>query len=246
MIFTMRQDKKRVEKVVTRLEKLYDSRLARPVFDPLEELISCILTQNSTDNVAFPTFEKLRKKYPTWEEIAGLSVSALEKEIRPVGLSKQKARAILGTLKEVYKKVGKYSINFLEGYTTEDAMKWLQSLPGVGPKTSAIVMMFSFNRDVIPVDTHVFRVAYRLGFIEKKIGPAKAHDELLKIVPVHLAKTFHIVLIQHGRKVCKALKPQCDKCVVSGMCEWYKEKKSQIKGSVVGGTSRMVRAKQEF
>lgn len=233
MISTMRQDKKRVARVVTRLEKMYDSRLERPIFDPLEELISCILTQNSTDNVAFPTFEKLRKKYPRWEDVASLSVSALEKEVRPVGLSKQKSRAIIGTLKEVYKKVGKYSIDFLEGFTTEDAMKWLQSLPGVGPKTSAIVMMFSFNRDVVPVDTHVFRVAHRLGFIEKKIGPAKAHDELLKIVPMHLAKSFHIVLIQHGRKVCKALKPQCSKCVVSRMCKWYKEKKSQVNESVV-------------
>lgn len=246
MIFTMRQAKKKVEKVVDRLEKLYDYRLERPLFDPLEELISCILTQNSTDNVAFPTFEKLRKKYPKWEDIAGLSVSALEREIRPAGLSKQKSRAILGILKEVYKKVGKYSINFLADCTTEDAMKWLQSLPGVGPKTSAIVMMFSFNRDVIPVDTHVFRVAHRLGFIEKKIGPAKAHHELLKIVPKRLAKTFHVMLIQHGRKVCKALKPQCDQCVVSGMCEWYKENKSEIKRSAVGESSRMVRVKQEF
>ncbi|HWP31590.1 MAG TPA: endonuclease III [Fimbriimonadales bacterium] len=220
----MRNRAKAIERIVEKLEALYGKPTYQQRYEPLDELVCCILSQHSTDAVAFPTFEGLREKYPNWEEIAKLTQKELAREIRRVGLPNQKAKHILGALKEIHKRTGSYSLDILRKMPTEEARQWLISLPGVGPKTAAIVLMFAFGRGIIPVDTHVFRVGWRLGFYDKRIGAAKAHDVLMKVVPEDLCYRFHLALIQHGRKICRARTPLCYLCPLTRLCAYYREK----------------------
>ena len=107
---------------------------------------------------------------------------------------------------------------FLEAYPLGKAKEWLRKLPGVGPKTAACVLLFSLGRPALPVDTHVFRVAARLGLIDVRTSVEKAHDLLERMVPRRDVYRFHILMIQHGRETCKAQRPLCRACVLARMC----------------------------
>lgn len=192
-------------------------------FDPMEELVSCILSQHTTDATSFPTFASLRAAVPSWEQLASMSPEEVVPLIRKAGLPNQKARSILGCLREIHRRTGEYSLEVLRQMPTEEARAWLASLQGVGPKTAAIVLCFSFGRATIPVDTHVFRVSWRLGLIDPSIGEAKAHSAIEQKVPSDLAFRFHTALIQHGRHTCRARNPLCDACVLRRKCRFYKE-----------------------
>lgn len=202
---------------------------------PLDELICCILTQNSTDAVAFPTFYRLREKYPDWGSLATLSPKRLAKEIRSVGLGEQKARSILGVLREIKERFGDYTLAPLEAMGTGEAEEWLRSLPGVGPKTAAVVLMFAFGRDVLPVDTHVFRVSWRLGLVDKRIGAGRAHEVLGSLVPNGWRYRFHMALIQHGREICRARQLLCSRCPLYKRCAYYARVGSIGYGGFPGG-----------
>jgi endonuclease-3 len=188
----------------------------------MDELVSCILSQHTSDATSFPTFHSLRKQVPTWAEVAALGPSRLADIIRPAGLANQKSKSIIAVLEEIHRRNGAYDIENLRNMPLERARSWLLSLPGVGPKTAAIVLCFAFGRPAIPVDTHVFRVSWRLGLIEKSIGEAKAHKVLEDIVPKPLAFRFHTALIQHGRQICKAPKPNCAACPLRRRCRYYR------------------------
>ena len=164
----------------------------------------------------------MRRDYSQWEDIVALGPSKLANVIRKVGLANQKAKAIIGVLEEVHGRNGEFSLENLREMPLEDARSWLLSLPGVGPKTAAIVLSFAFGMPAIPVDTHVFRVSWRLGLIEKSLGEAKAHRALEKLVPGDLAFRFHVAFIQHGRKICRAPTPKCSICPLTRRCAWYK------------------------
>lgn len=193
----------------------------------MDELISCILSQHTTDATSFPTFRALRKQLPEWDEIVALPPERLADIIRPAGLANQKARSIIAVLKEIHARHGDYTLDPLRGMKLEEARAWLLSLPGVGPKTAAIVLCFAFGMPAIPVDTHVFRVSWRLGLIEKAIGEAKAHGKLEQIVPPDLAFRFHTALIQHGRQICRAPKPNCSVCPLTRRCRYYRTLKAK-------------------
>jgi endonuclease-3 len=193
----------------------------------MDELISCILSQHTSDATSFPTFHALRRKVPQWADVVALGPEKLADLIRPAGLANQKARSIIAVLREIESRNGDYDIENLRDMDLEDARSWLLSLPGVGPKTAAIVLCFAFGRPAIPVDTHVFRVSWRLGLIEKSIGEAKAHRVLEGMVPEDLAYRFHTALIQHGRQICKAPKPNCSACPLKRRCRYYKTLKAK-------------------
>lgn len=191
-----------------------------PRFDPLEELICCILSQHSADARSFPAFTRLREAFPDWLAMEAAGVEAIKPLIAPAGLSNQKAKSIIGSLRAVREKFGEEELWPLRDWPLEEALSWLETLPGVGPKTSAIVMSLCFGRPAIPVDTHVHRVATRLGWIPDKMNAHSAHAHLRRTVPENLALTFHTALIQHGRLVCKAQKPACAACVLAESCPW--------------------------
>lgn len=210
-----------VRDLVARLEVAYGARLSRPTYDPVSELISSILTQHTADANAFPAFDRMRARFPTWREVVDADPAELSDTIRAAGLANQKTRSIQGALREIKTRNEDYTLENLRGMTMLEARKWLTSLPGVGPKTASIVLCFALGMPAIPVDTHVFRVSWRLGLIERSLGEAKAHDALLGLVPPDLAFRFHVVLIQHGRTVCKAPRPMCDRCQLTDLCKWY-------------------------
>jgi endonuclease III len=206
--------------IVERLEEIYGNPGIVLRKDPMDELVSCILSQHTSDKNSFPTFDRLKAAYPTWEQVAALSQEQLADVIRAAGLANQKSRSIQACLQAIREKNGEYSIDNLRSMPLREARKWLEALPGVGPKTASIVLCFSFGMGAIPVDTHVFRVGWRLGFYPQKVGEGKAHDVLLDIVPADLAFRFHVALIQHGREVCKAPLPRCPKCPLQDVCWW--------------------------
>ena len=193
----------------------------------MDELVSCILSQHSTDATSFPTFRALRQAVPDWDDVVALGPVQLADIIRPAGLANQKARSIIGVLQEIKKRNGTYTLEPLRKMKLEEARAWLLSLPGVGPKTAAIVLCFAFQMPAIPVDTHVFRVSWRLGIIPKALGEAKAHPAIEKLVPPDLAFRYHTALIQHGRKVCRAPTPHCEVCPLTKRCDYYRSLKAK-------------------
>ena len=173
-------------------------------FDPVDELICCILSQHSADANSFPAFTLLRSTLPEWEDVVQAGPERVAEIVKGAGLANQKGKFIVGSLKALNEAFGDYTLDPLRVMPVPEAMAWLQTLPGVGPKTAAIVLCFGFGKGVIPVDTHVHRVSMRLGLIGPKTTANQAHDDLLKVVPAELAFAYHSLLIQHGRMVCRA------------------------------------------
>lgn len=212
--------KRLVGEVLQRLEAQYGIAQGPRLSDPTDELVACILSQHTSDANSIPAFERLKATYPKWALVVEADSEVLADVIRSAGLANTKAKYIQSCLKELFRRTGAFSLQHLAAMSSLDARKWLETLPGVGPKTASIVLCFSFGMDVLPVDTHVFRVSWRLGLIDRKIGESKAHDVLSAMVPHGMAYRFHMALIQHGREVCRARTPRCERCVIQNLCWW--------------------------
>jgi endonuclease-3 len=212
----------RVSEVLERLEARYGKPRYQRRLEPMDELVSCILSQHTSDATSFPAFHRLKATYPEWQDVVDAGPESVADVVRSAGLANQKARSIIRVLNEIYVRNGEYSIENLRGMPMLDARAWLQSLPGVGPKTASIVMCFSFGMNAIPVDTHIYRVSKRLGFVSETTDANKAHDLLLKVVAEEDAYRYHVLLIQHGRQVCKAQRPLCIACELLDLCPYGK------------------------
>ena len=189
-----------------------------PRYDPASELVYTILSQHTSDVNSGRAFENLMSEFGSLEAIAGAQVQQIENAIRTAGLFRVKAPRIKGVLNEVYDELGSFDLSFLREMPLDEAKSWLKRLNGVGPKTAAIILCFSLGMPAMPVDTHIFRVAKRLGFIGPKVTADQAHDILEPVVPPGDVFAFHLYLINHGRQVCKALRPLCDRCVLAWGC----------------------------
>ena len=187
-------------------------------FDPLTELIFTILTQHTSDITAERALIELKKAFISWEDVLEAEVSETEAVIKVSGLARQKSRRIQGALLKILQDKGRLDLEFLRELSLDDAKAWLRDLPGVGPKTAGIVLSFSFGMPAMAVDTHIHRVAKRIGLIGPKVSADAAHDLLeSKVRPLDVFR-FHSSLITHGRKVCKALRPLCNICVLNQKC----------------------------
>lgn len=218
-----RQRTSKVALVLDRLEAHYGPQRFVGRFDPLEELVSCILSQHTADANSFPAFTRLRETFESWQDVVDAGPERVADVVRSAGLANQKARNIVRALQEIKARNGDHTLENLRRLQLREAREWLQSLPGVGPKTASIVLCFSFGMPAIPVDTHVFRVSNRLGLLPQPTNEVKAHDQLLDIVPEKDAYRYHTLLIQHGRHICKAQRPQCPQCPVLTICPYGKE-----------------------
>jgi len=214
--------------LVVDLEAEYGRLRFIPRFDPMEELVSCILSQHTSDRSSFPAFTQLMARYGSWEAIAAAPRQELADTIRGAGLANQKAKSIQESLRLIHERSGAYSLTDLATMSDREAREWLESLPGVGPKTAAIVLCFGFGRHAIPVDTHVHRVCLRLGIIPPKTDANRAHDVLLDRVPVGLAFRFHTALIQHGRLTCQAKTPACHRCRIADRCALFQQEQAGV------------------
>ena len=204
-----------------KLLEAYGEPAWRPHLDPVSELVSTILSQNTNDVNRDVAFERLRGRLPTWEKVRDADVQEVIEAIRPAGLANQKGPRIQEALRYITQERGKLDLDFLADWPVEDAKHWLSSMNGVGPKTAAIVLLFSLGRPAFPVDTHVHRVTRRLGLIGSSISREKAHQKLEELLPPEDYYAFHLNLIRHGRQVCTSRKPHCDACILGRLCDFY-------------------------
>ena len=189
--------------------------------DPVATLVNTILSQNTNDVNRDLAFSRLCERFATWEAVRDAPAEELIDAIRPAGLGPTKAPRIQGALRRISDREGEITLDFLREQSAEEAQAWLTDLPGVGPKTAAIVLCFALGKPAFPVDTHVHRVCGRLGLIPEGTSREKAHDLLAEIVPEPLYYPFHLNLIAHGRAVCHARNPDCDRCVLRDGCGYY-------------------------
>jgi endonuclease-3 len=191
--------------------------------DPLDTLIETILSQNTSDQNSHRAFEALRKRYHDWQMLLDVKPSQIASVIRSGGLADVKAKRIVGALERINSESGCLDLGFLSDMSVRDASKWLTSIDGVGPKTAAIVLLFSFGRPAFPVDTHVYRVSGRLGLLSRNSTRESAQSELEALIPEKEYYNMHLNLIEHGRRRCKARNPGCSNCELLGFCS-YKRK----------------------
>ena len=207
-----------VADTVTLLEEEYGEVAWRRHRDPLSELVMTVLSQNTSDHNSRHAFDRLTAQFGGWEAVAEADVEDIAEAIKPGGLARVKAPRIMSILERVRVERGALDLDFLEEMPTGEALGWLRGLPGVGPKTAACVLLFSLGKPVLPVDTHVHRVARRLGLMEAKASAEKAHEVLGGMVPAGDVYRFHMLMIEHGRRVCKAQSPRCPGCVLLPGC----------------------------
>lgn len=204
------------------LIKRYGERKRRARRDALAQLVITILSQSNTDVNTARAFENLRTAFPKWEQVRDAPRRDIVRAIRSAGLANTKAPRIQAILRQLTRDRGKLSLEFLRRMSIEDARSYLLRLKGVGPKTAAIVLLFTFGMPAFPVDTHIYRVTKRLGWIGARDSREKAHAILELLVPPEFYYTLHLNLIEHGRAVCKAGKPRCEDCPLRKMCAYYR------------------------
>ena len=214
----MTVDRRRVRAIHRRLEARFGPLEPPRSTDPLEELVLTVLSQHTSDANAERAFESLRAAYPSWGDVVRAPSDELASVIRSGGLANTKAPRIQAILREVREREGRFDCSCLRDLDDHDAREYLSSLPGVGPKTAAVVMAFALGRDTIPVDTHVHRVSGRLGLIPPRTSAERAHRVLDDLVPDDLKTPLHVELIRLGREICKAGRPRCEACPVRALC----------------------------
>ena len=221
-----RRRRERVAVVLDRLGERYDHpSWSAPRLDATAELVLTILSQNTSDINSARAFERLRAGYPTWDAVLAAPTDELVEVIRLGGLANVKAPRIQSVLAEVRDATAPapFDLSFLGTMPLAEAKAWLGRLPGIGPKTAAIVLLFAFGRPALPVDTHVFRVASRLGLLPPKTDVVRAHDILEASLEPDEVYPFHVELIRHGREVCHAQRPACEICPLRDMCVYYRD-----------------------
>lgn len=189
--------------------------------DPVAVLVGTILSQNTNDVNRDRAYDRMRERLPTWEAVRDAPPEDLMAAIRPAGLAPTKGPRIQEALRRITAERGELSLGFVGELPLEEARTWLLDIPGVGPKTAAIVLLFALGKPAFPVDTHVHRVTRRLGLIPERTSREKAHDLLEQLVPQELYYVFHLNVIAHGRAVCHARKPEHERCVLREVCAFY-------------------------
>jgi endonuclease III len=226
---TLQQRREHFAHINQRLTEGYGYPAWRQHLPPVDELVSTILSQATSDINRDKGFDALKARYPDWEAVMDATVEEITATIRSAGLAHQKAPRIKESLQYLSEKTGKISLDFLNDMPVPAAKSWLTSMAGIGPKTAAIILCFAFNKPAFPVDTHVHRVTQRLGLIDLKTSADKAHDEMEAIVPPQDYYAAHLNIIRHGREVCKARNPLCQKCFLTEHCHFYQTEQGALK-----------------
>lgn len=203
---------------IAQLKKYHGDIPKKPILDPVDELVQTVLSQNTSDINSSRAYESLKSTFPSWDPMLKADDGQVANAIRAGGLADIKAPRLKAMLSEIKKRRGKLDLTFLKALPPPQAKEWLQQLPGVGPKTAACVLLFSLGMPALPVDTHVLRVAQRLGLVPGKASAGEAQERLEAQVPLVDIYAFHLLLIQHGRTVCKARLPACGECVLNLRC----------------------------
>lgn len=205
--------------ILRRLDHRFGPLEPPPRREPLEELVLTVLSQNTSDVNRDRAFRSLRERYPTWQGVAAAPPDELAASIKVGGLSNVKAPRLLSMLREVKNREGgRLDLTWMRTASETHVREYLRTLPGVGPKTAACVLAFSLGHPTVPVDTHVFRVARRLGFLGERTNAEKAHALLDELIPPHLRIRTHVGMIRLGRAICRAGRPACELCPLQDLC----------------------------
>ena len=191
---------------------------SEPRYDPISEVVFTILSQHTSDVNSERAFKQLMEAFGTFEALALGDVEEIAKHINIGGLARIKAPRIKEVLNLILERRGALDLDFLKDLPLPEAKAWLRDLPGIGPKTAAIILCFALGMPAMAVDTHIFRVAGRLDLIGPKTSYEQSHDVLEQSVKPDQVFPFHLALITHGRKVCKAPRPLCSQCVLVERC----------------------------
>ncbi len=203
------------------LIRMYGEPKRRARRDALSQLIVTILSQNTTDVNTDRAYGNLRAQFPTWEQVRDAPTRRIVRAIRSAGLANTKAPRIQAILRHLMQERGTLSLDFLRKLPVEQAKEYLLRLKGVGPKTASIVLLFTFGKPAFPVDTHIFRVTKRLGWIPSRASREQAHEILESLAPPEIYYPLHLNIIAHGRAVCKAQRPRCEICPLTDLCDHY-------------------------
>jgi endonuclease-3 len=226
-----RPPRKRIERIRKLLRAYYGRPRNEPHHAPLDELVLTVLSQNTNDRNRDVAYARLRSRFPSWEQVAQAPQREVEDAIKPGGISKIKSKRIQAMLRAIEAESGSLDLEWLASAPRKRALEFLESLPGVGRKTAACVLLFSFDRPEMPVDTHVYRVSQRLDLLAPNASFDRAHDEWLALLasigprdapdPAD-AYEIHVNLIRHGRRLCSSQRPACSECPLRRLCPFGK------------------------
>ena len=213
-----RPDRRRVRALLDRLREAYGRPDLSPHRAPVDELVLTVLSQNTNDRNRDVAYARLRERFGDWTAVRDAPEHEVEEAIRPGGISRVKARRI----QDILRALGDDDLAWLETAPLAQARDHLLSLPGVGRKTAACVLLFAYGRPDVPVDTHVFRVGGRLGLLRPGASFDEAHDDMLRLAgdDGQEAYELHVSLIRHGRRTCVARTPRCPECPLRRMCPY--------------------------
>ncbi|PTD93486.1 Fe-S cluster assembly protein HesB [archaeon SCG-AAA382B04] len=214
----------KLEEIIARLNQQYGSPKGRKEDDTIHSLIKVILSQNTNDKNRDRAYRALLSEFKSPEELLEADKDKISEVISVAGLQNKKATRILESLKTIKQKRKELDLSFLEDLSLSKAREWLLDLPGVGPKSAAVVLNFDFDKNAFPVDTHVFRVTKRLGLIPKDATRKSAHEILETRTLGEEMEEFHLNLIKHGREICKAPTPLCRECFLNDLCDHFLNK----------------------
>jgi endonuclease-3 len=206
------------DRVLWQLREAYGPVERRQARSPMDQLVSTVISQHTSDSNTARAFASLKKRFPEWESVLNADEQDVADAIRSGGLANVKAQRIREMLTAIRDRKGELSIDFLADLPLSEAKAWLRELPGVGPKTAAVVLVFALGMPALPVDTHVYRVSTRLGLIPPKTSFDRAHDILERQVEPEDVFEFHMQLIRHGRQTGKARRPRCKECPLQEEC----------------------------
>ncbi|HOW98057.1 MAG TPA: endonuclease III [Kiritimatiellia bacterium] len=210
--------RRETDAVFRRLTRAYGPppRLRR--LRPLDALVQTILSQNTSDTNSWRAYQELTRTFRSWPAVAAAPARSIERAIRSGGLARTKAPRIRLVLRLIREREGRLSLARLKRLSDPEARVWLTSLPGVGSKTAACVLLFALGRPVMPVDTHVERVCRRLGWVGAKLPVDQIGPVLERHVPARRMLAMHLQLVRHGRRTCRARKPACARCPLRSCC----------------------------
>jgi endonuclease-3 len=211
----------RAQRVHQRLLSFYGYPEWRNPLPPLDELVSTILSQNTNDINRDRAYMSLRQRFQTWEAVRDAPEADVIAAIRSAGLANQKGPRIQHILREITVRRGELSLDFLRDLPPSEVHDWLAQFTGVGPKTTAIVMLFSLGMPAFPVDTHIYRVSGLLGLRPEEMNVEKAHDHLAGLFPPQAYYAAHLNIIRLGREICQARRPNCPACPLQELCAYY-------------------------
>jgi endonuclease-3 len=209
--------------ILQNLKAVYGMPKPQRGLDPLDVLIETILSQSTTNANSDRAFANLKRRFPTWERAMRARVSSIETAVKSGGLARQKSARIKELLVEINRRRRSLDLAFLKTAPLDEAKDFLSSLKGVGPKTVACTLLFACNRPVFPIDTHIFRIARRLGLIPERCSDEEAHRLMGEMIPRKRYYEAHINLIRLGRQVCRPTNPRCEQCCLLDYCEYYQK-----------------------